>query len=82
MVIESVMSQYCGVNTADGVILYLTSREPRQVEAQTCRAARMMGKMIVSSKEFWVTQGRIISHSTFLHGDLTHDSYCKNTVWR
>jgi hypothetical protein len=54
-VIKSVMSQYCGFSSADGVILYLTSREPRQVEAQTCRAARMTSKMTVRSKEFWVT---------------------------
>jgi hypothetical protein len=39
-VIESVMSQYCGFNSASGVVLYLTFREPRRVEAQECRAPK------------------------------------------
>jgi hypothetical protein len=31
-------------------------------------------------KEFWVTPGMTILQSTFLHGDLTNDSYYSNEV--
>jgi hypothetical protein len=36
--------------------------------------------MTVGSKEFWVTPGATISHSTFLNGGLMDDSYCSNSV--
>jgi hypothetical protein len=80
MVIESVMSQYCGFNSAGGVVRYITFREPRRVEAQDCRAAKEKGKMSVGGQEFKVTPGTTISHSTFLHGDLTDGSYCETGV--
>jgi hypothetical protein len=44
-VIESVMSQYCGFNSASGVVRYITFQELRRVEAQECRAAKEKGKM-------------------------------------
>ncbi len=53
----------------------LTFREGRRVEAQECRAARTTDKMTLRGKEFLVTLGTAISHSTSLHGDLTDDSY-------
>ncbi len=79
-VIESVMSQYIGFNSADGVVLYLTFREMRRVEVQECRAAKEKGKMAMGGQEFRVTPGRTISHSTFLHGDLTDGSFCETGV--
>ncbi len=79
-VIESVMSQYCGFNSAGGVVRYITFREPRRVEAQECRAAKEKGKMSVGGQEFKVTPGTTISHSTFLHGDLMDQSYCEIVV--
>jgi hypothetical protein len=48
--IESVMSQYCGFNSAGGVVRYLTFREPRRVEALECRAAKEKGKMVVGGQ--------------------------------
>jgi hypothetical protein len=51
MVIESVMSQYCGFNSAGGVVWYITFREPRRVEAQDCRAAKEKGKMMVGGQD-------------------------------
>jgi hypothetical protein len=80
MVIESVMSQYCGFNSAGGVVRYITFREPRRVEAQDCRAAKEKGKMMVGGQEFKVTPGTTISHSTFLHKDLTDGGYCETGV--
>jgi hypothetical protein len=77
---ESVMSQYCGFNSAGGVVRYITFREPRRVEAQECRATKETGKMSVGGQEFKVTPGTTISHSTFLHGDLTDGSYCETGV--
>ncbi len=80
MVIESVMSQFCGFNSAGGVVRYITFREPRRVEAQDYRATKEKGKMSVGGQEFKVTPGTTISHSTFLHGDLTDGSYCETGV--
>ncbi len=79
-VIESVMSQYCGFNSAGGVVRYITFRDPRRVEARECRATKETGKMSVGGQEFKVTPGTTISHSTFLHGDLTDRSYCETGV--
>ncbi len=59
---------------------YVTFREPRRVKAQDCRAAKEKGKMSVGGQEFKVTPGTTISHSTFLHGDLTDGSYCETGV--
>jgi hypothetical protein len=42
-VIESVMSQYCGFNSADGVVWYLTFQKPRRVEAQGHQGDRQDG---------------------------------------
>jgi hypothetical protein len=44
------------------------------------QAAKETGKMSVGGLEFKVTPGTPISHSTFLHGDLTDGSYCETGV--
>jgi hypothetical protein len=62
MVIESVMSQYCRFNSAGGMVLYHTFREPRWVEAQECRATKAMSKMTVGGKKFRVTSGTTLPH--------------------
>ncbi len=80
MIIESVISQYCDFNSAGGVVWYLTFREPGRVEDQDCRVTWMVSKLTIVGKEFWVTPGTTISHSTFLLGDLMDDSYCSNGV--
>ncbi len=79
-VIESVMSQYCGFNSAGGVVRYITFREPSRVEAQDCWAASVTHKLTVGGKEFRVTTGTTISRSTFLNGNLTDSSYCETRV--
>ncbi len=58
------------------MVQYLTSLEPRRVEAQECRAAKETGKMALGGHKFQVTPGTTISHSTFLNGDLTDNCYC------
>ncbi len=50
------------------------------MEAQECRATKTTGKMTMSGMEFWVTPRTAISHSTFVSGDLTSDSYYSNGV--
>jgi hypothetical protein len=50
------------------------------MKAQDFRAGRTTGKMTVGSKEFWVTPGATISHSTFLNSGLMDDSYYSNSV--
>jgi hypothetical protein len=51
-VIESVMSQYCGFNSAGHMVQYLMFRERRKVEAQECRAAEDKWNMVVGGQEF------------------------------
>jgi hypothetical protein len=50
-VIESMMNQYWGFNSAGGVVRYLTFRELRKVEAQDCRVTKERGKMAVGCQE-------------------------------
>ncbi len=61
------------------MVRYLTFTDTRQVKAQECRAAKDTGKM-TGGKEFWVTPGMTILQSTFLHVDLTNNSYYSNEV--
>jgi hypothetical protein len=72
------MCQYCGFNSVGGVARYVIFWEPRRVEAQVCKATEEKGKMAVNGQKFLVTPGTTISHSTFLNGDFTDDSY-RNT---
>ncbi len=80
MVIECVMNQYYGFNSAGRVVCYLTFRELMRVEAQDCRATGMTSELTVGSKKFLMTPGTTISHSTFLHDDLTDNSYSSNSM--
>jgi hypothetical protein len=78
VIIETIVSEYCGMFSAAGVARYIRFREPRTLEAWECRQARKSGKVIISGRTF---QGEIratASHSMFLAGGLDDKS---NARW-
>jgi hypothetical protein len=77
IVIETLISQYCGMFSAAGVARYIRFREPRALEAWECRQARKRGKIVINGRTF---QGKIratASHSMFLAGRLDDESRCE-----
>jgi hypothetical protein len=77
IVIETLISQYCGMFLAAGVARYIRFREPRALEAWECRQARKSSKIVING---WMFQGKIgatASHSMFLAGGLDDENRCK-----
>jgi hypothetical protein len=52
IVIETIISQYCGMFSAAGVVRYIRFREPRMLEACECRQAGKSAKIIINSRTF------------------------------
>jgi hypothetical protein len=77
IVIETIVSQYCGMFSAAGVVRYIRFREPRTLEAWECRQARKSGKVIIDGRTFQGKIGATASYSTFLAGGLDDKSDCK-----
>jgi hypothetical protein len=77
IVIETIISQYCGMFLAAGVARYIRFWEPRILEAWECRQARKSGKIIINSKTFQGKIGATASHSMFLAGGLDAKSNCE-----
>ncbi len=50
VVVESVMSQYCGWQSRAGVVRYLKFREPYTVEPSACRHANKTGMIVINKK--------------------------------
>ncbi len=69
------MSQYCAFLLAGGVTRYFNFREPRVETSEDDGEARSIG-----GKEFQLTPGTTISHSTFLAGDLVDMGDCSTGV--
>jgi hypothetical protein len=74
IVIETLISQYCGMFSAAGVTRYIRFREPRAPEAWECRQARRISKIVINGRTFegkiWATA----SHSMYLAGRLDDDN--------
>ncbi len=66
IVIETLVSQYCGMFSTAGVARYIRFREPRALEAWECRQARKSSKIIING---WMFQGKI--GATWLAGSTT-----------
>jgi hypothetical protein len=77
VVIETIVSQYCGMFSAAGVARYIHFREPRTLEAWECRQAKKSGKVIINGKTFQGKIGATVSHSMFLAGGLDDKSNCE-----
>ncbi len=77
IVIETIISQYCGMFSAAGVTRYIRFREPRTLEAWECHQARKSGKTIINGRTFQGKIGATSSHSMFLAGGLDDKSNCE-----
>ncbi len=77
IVIETIVSQYCGMFSAAGVARYIRFREPRTLEAWECHQARKSGKVIIDGRTFQGKIGATASHSMFLAGGLDDKSDCE-----
>jgi hypothetical protein len=77
IVIETIISQYCGMFSAASVARYIRFREQRMLEAWECRQARKSGKIIINGRTFQGKIGATASHSMFLAGGLDDKSRCE-----
>jgi hypothetical protein len=77
VVIETIISQYCGMFSAAGVARYIRFREPRTLEAWECRQARKSGKVIINDRTFQGKIGATAFHSMFLAGGPDDKSNCE-----
>jgi hypothetical protein len=77
IVIETIISPYCGMFSAAGVATYIRFREPRTLEAWECHQARRSRKIIINSRTFQGKIGATASHSMFLAGGLDDKSNCE-----
>jgi hypothetical protein len=80
IVIETIISQYCGMFSAAGVARYTRFREPRALETWECRRARKSRKIIINGKTFQGKIGATASHSMFLAGGLDDESSCEDGI--
>jgi hypothetical protein len=80
IVIETLISQYCGMFSAAGVARYIRFREPRALEAWECRQARKSGKIVINGRTFQGKIGATASHSMFLAGGLDGESKCEVSI--
>jgi hypothetical protein len=70
IVIETLISQYCGMFSAAGVARYIRFRELRALEAWECRQARKSGKIVINGRTLEGKIGATASHSMYLAGGL------------
>ncbi len=77
VVIETIVSQYCGMFSVAGVKRYIRFREPRTLEAWECRQAWKNGKVVINGRTFQAKIGSIASHSMFMSGGLDDKSNCE-----
>ncbi len=66
MVMETIVSQYCGHFSSAGVTRYIRFREPKMLEAWECRQARKNGKVVINRRSFQAKIGSTASHAMFL----------------
>jgi hypothetical protein len=77
MVIETIVSQYCGHFSSAGITRYIRFREPKTLEAWECRQARKNGKVVINGRTFQAKIGSTASHTMFLSGGLDDGSNCE-----
>jgi hypothetical protein len=77
IIIETLISQYCGMFSAAGVARYFRFREPRALEAWECHQVRKSGKIVINGRTFQGKIGATASHSMFLAGGLDDESRCE-----
>ncbi len=77
IVVETLVSQYCGMFSAAGVTRYIWFRELKPLEAWECRQARRSGKIVINGRTLEGKIGTTTSHSMYLAGRLDDNSRCE-----
>ncbi len=77
IVIETLISEYCGMFSAAGVTRYIRFRELRALEAWECRQVRKSGKIVINGRTLEGKIGATASHSMYLAGGLDDQSRCE-----
>ncbi len=77
MVVETLVTQYCGMFSAAGVKRYIRCRELRPLEAWECRQARLNGQVHINRKTVAGKISATVSHTMFLTGGLDDESRCE-----
>ncbi len=71
IVVETLISQYCGMFSAAGVMRYIRFRELKPLEAWECRQARRSSKIVINGRTLEGKIGATASHSMYLAGGWT-----------
>jgi hypothetical protein len=74
IVIETLITQYCGMFSA---ARYIRFRELKPLEAWECGQARKSGKIIINGRTFEGKIGATASHSMYLASRLDDESRCE-----
>jgi hypothetical protein len=77
IVVETLISQYCGMFLATGVTRYIRFRELKPLEAWECRQARRSGKIVINGRTLEGKIGATASHSMYLASGLDDESRCE-----
>ncbi len=77
IVIETLISQYCGMFSAAGVARYIRFRELRALVAWECCQARKSGKIVINGRTHEGKIGATASHSMYLASGLDDQSRCE-----
>jgi hypothetical protein len=77
IIIETLLSQYCGMCSAARVARYIRFRELKPLEALECRQARKSGKIVINGRTPKGKIGATASHSMYLAGGLDDESKSK-----
>jgi hypothetical protein len=77
VVVEILVTQYCGMFSAAGVTRYIRFREIKPLEAWECQKARRSGQLIINGPTVSGKIGATASHTMFLSGGLDDESSCE-----
>jgi hypothetical protein len=76
-VVETLVTQYCGMFSAAGVTRFIRFRELKPIEAWECRKARMSSLLTINGRVVSGKVGATSSHTMFLSRGLDDESSCK-----
>jgi hypothetical protein len=74
LVIEPIVTQYCGHFSSAGVTRYIRFRELKSLEAWECREAKKNGKVVINGRTLQAKIGATVSHAMFLSGAMDDNS--------
>ncbi len=80
LVIETIVSQYCGHFSSAGVTRYIRLRETKSLEAWECRQAKKNMKVVINGRTLQAKMGATVPHAMFLSGAMDDDSNCETGI--